>query len=278
MFSMAERLLFVRSIDALLDEVEDRCRRIHSRLVHSRQIASSVGGWTLALCVGCVGADAASEHRPGGASVEAPAEERASPGEVSADSVSDFSGEQGEHGWFYGYWDRSADADGRYSPREDFQLLQHFGDDPINGLSAHSEFVTGPLWYLEDGRVYTSLWAEGGHPNAAMPLGSHEQVEHWAVRRWKSPVAAEISISGRAGKTMPWGENWSGGCEARVLVDGELLFSTAMRNDPVDYSIDVKVQAGSSVDFLIGPDPSIGVTTFTAKLTSRPVAPEPAAR
>ena len=229
-------------------------------------VASSLGSWTLLLCASCVRPDAASEPHPATRSVGASAEQRVSSAEVLADSVSGFSGAQGEQGWSYGYWDRSADSDGVYDPKQDFQLLQHYGDDPVNGLSKRPEFVTGPLWYLEDGRFYTSIWAEGGHPNAAMELGPYEQVEHWVVRRWSSPLAARISISGRAGKTMPWGASWSGGCEARVVIDGELVFSTLMGNESVDYSIDAKVQVGSTIDFLIGPSPSIGVTTFTATL------------
>ncbi len=38
---------------------------------------------------------------------------------VIADSVAEFSGDQGKDGWYYGYWGRSADADGKYNQNPD---------------------------------------------------------------------------------------------------------------------------------------------------------------
>lgn len=190
--------------------------------------------------------------------------------EVVADSVSGFSSEQGANGWSYGYWDHTADPDKSYDPKTDFQLLKHFGSDPINHISGRPEFTTGKLWNLEDGKYYTSLWAEGGHPNSMMKLGTHAQVEQWAVRRWVSTVDGPVTISGHAGKVMPWGENWAGGCQALIVVDGAAVFSAAMDNRGTDYSINVNLKKGSTVDFLIGPGPSIGVTKFTATIRTTP--------
>jgi hypothetical protein len=183
---------------------------------------------------------------------------------VIADSLSEFSGEQGTKSWSYGYWDRTSDADQEYSQATDFQLLKHFGNDTRNGLSNHREFTTGKLWYLQDGLYYTSLWAEGGHANSSMKLGEYAPVEHWAVRRWVSTVANSVTISGHVGKVMPWGKNWGGGCRALIVVDGETVFSSPMDDKGQNYSVDVSVREGSVVDFLIGPGPSIGVTRFTA--------------
>ena len=187
-----------------------------------------------------------------------------------ADSVSGFSGQQGANGWSYGYWDRTADTDKSYSQTTDFQLLRHFGSDPINGVSGHPEFTTGELWTLQDGLYYTSLWAEGGHANGTMDLGAHARVEHWAVRRWVSTANGPVTISGHAGKVMPWGEKWGGGCQALIVVDGTMVFSAAMDNRGTNYSINATVHIGSRVDFLIGPGPSVGVTKFTATIRAAP--------
>ena len=194
------------------------------------------------------------------------------PSEVVADSVRGFSGTQGANGWSYGYWDRSADSDESYSQATDFRLLRHFGSDPINNLSGHREFTTGPLWNLQDGLYYTSLWAEGGHPNSSMKLGTYAQAEQWAVRRWVSTTHGPVTISGHAGKVMPWGENWSGGVQMLIVVDGKTLFRTDINDGGADYSIDATVRAGSLVDFLIGPNPSIGVMEFTATLRTAPAS------
>lgn len=192
--------------------------------------------------------------------------------ELIADSVGEFGGRQGANGWSYGYWDRSADADKSYDPKVDFQLLEHFGSDPLNGLSGHPDFTTGDLWYLKDGVYYTSLWAEGGHANTTLELGAHAQREQWAIRRWISTTEGPVSIAGHAGKVMPWGENWSGGVLALIVVDGKELFRTDIGKRSTDYSINAMVQAGSRVEFLIGPNPSVGVTKFTATIRTTPGA------
>ncbi len=186
--------------------------------------------------------------------------------ELIADSVNEFSGQQGEKGWSYGYWEKTADT--AYSQTTDFQLLKHFGSDPINGLSGHPEFTTGRLWYLEDGRYYTSLWANGGHPHGKMNLGSYAPAEHWVVRRWVSTTSGPVSISGHAGKVMPWGANWSGDVKARIVIDGVTLFDKTINDGGSKYSIKATVQPGSLVDFLIGPGMGIGVIEFTATLRS----------
>lgn len=186
--------------------------------------------------------------------------------EIIADSVSGFSGKQGANGWSYGYWDRSADTDKSYDQATDFHLLTHFGSDPINRISGRSEFTTGELWNLQDGLYYTSLWAEGGHPNGTMKSGTHAQVEQWAVRRWLSTTNGSFAISGHAGKVMPWGENWGGSCRALIVVDGTTVFSGVMDDHGTNYSVAATVHIGSLVDFLIGPGPSVGVTKFTATI------------
>jgi len=191
---------------------------------------------------------------------------------VIADSVNQFSGDQGKNGWFYGYWDRSADADGQYSSSTDFQRLKHYGVDQRNGLRNHDSFSTGDLWFLEDGGYFTSLWAEGGHADSAFRLGDDSAFEHWAVRRWISTVSGVVTISGHVGKVMPWGKNWGGECQAIIVVDGKTVFSSVMDEQGLDYAVAVKVHENSVVDFLIAPAPSVGVMKFTAVVTTRPIS------
>jgi len=172
------------------------------------------------------------------------------------------------NGWSYGYWDRSLDVDGSYDQSTDFRHLRHFGSDPVNRLSGHTEFTTGKLWYLEDGRYYTSIWAEGGHPHGNMDLGSYVKSEQWAVRRWVSSVNGHIAISGHAGKAMPWGENWSGTVKFLIVAGGKRIYETEVGDGGKQYTVGATVQAGTPVDFLIGPGTAIGVAKFTATLTA----------
>ena len=189
--------------------------------------------------------------------------------EPVADSVEDFSGTQGLNGWTYGYWNESEDADGTYDQAADFRLFSSFGNDRINGLSSHSEFTTGELWFLEDGRYFTSLWAEGGHPRGSMDLGSYARADHWVVRRWTSTVSGRIEISGHAGKVMPWGENWIGSTRFLVVAGGERIHEAEVDDGGQEYSVTATVEAGTPVDFLIGPGSGIGVMRFTARIMNR---------
>ncbi len=186
---------------------------------------------------------------------------------VLADSVAQFAGTQGTNGWSYGYWDQSKDD--KYDWSTDFQLLKNFGDDPINRLSTNTEFKTGKLWNLEDGRSYTSLWAEGGHAHAPTQDDKRLNRTQWAVRRWTSNTESAVTIRGQIGKVMPWGKNWGGSCRAIITVDGIEAFNSIMDERSRDYAIDVELRRGSKVDFLIGPNPSFGVVQFTAKIVSR---------
>lgn len=186
--------------------------------------------------------------------------------DIIADSVHDFSGRQGQNGWTYGYWDETGDSDGEYDHRRDLRMFDHFGTDPINRLAGHAAFTTGDLWYLEDGRYYTSLWAEGGHPHGDLDLGTYARAKHWTVRRWVSTVSGRIDIRGQAGKVMPWGENWSGSVKFRVLVDGNHVYETEADDAERAYFVSATVEVGTPVDFLIGPGSAIGVVRFTAVL------------
>lgn len=203
--------------------------------------------------------------------------------EIVADSASGFSGKQGANGWSYGYWDRTADTDQRYSQTTDFQLLRDFGSDPINGLSSRADFATGKLWTLQDGVFYTAVWAEGASANGTTKLAKQAKVEHWAVRRWVSTVNGPVTISGHAAKILNWGDANSG--QARIVVDGKLAFSsvTHLRDTNstdivmrgTNYSVHVPVHIGSLVDFLITAGPTetggaFGPVKFTATIRAVP--------
>jgi len=184
--------------------------------------------------------------------------------------VKQFSSELGKDGWSYGYWEPTeGDTPKTYDQEKDFLLLKSFGDDARNGLGQREEFVTGKLWLFEDGRYYTSISAEGGHPNSAMKLGRYEPAEQWAVRRRVSSVAGPATISGDVGKVMPWGKNWTGHCLARIVVDGKTVYTEKMDEEGHQYSVDISLHVGSKVDFLIRPGPGIGVTKFTARIESK---------
>src|SRR5688572_27672931 len=107
---------------------------------------------------------------------------------ILADSVTEFAGQQGSNNWYYGYWQKTGDADGVYYYLTEFVPFTQFGVYTIVG---------GPAWNTSSSSYWTGLGAIGGHPNGVQTSGGRMAVEQWAIRRWISPVDGNITITGR---------------------------------------------------------------------------------
>lgn len=108
------------------------------------------------------------------------------------DSRIEFSGVQGQDGWFYGY--RNFSADGGGVNYDDSKFVQFVGGDQAGGWDGVTQQWTGTQWDLEtaDAGPWTELGRENSHPNG---VNSAPNQEHWTVRRW---VATELT----AGKPL----------------------------------------------------------------------------
>jgi len=114
-----------------------------------------------------------------------------------ADSVSEFSGVQGQNNWSYGYWNRKTDADGQYAPTE-FVSFPNAG----GGWSANN-FWSGTAWdWFNGDPPFTQLTAQGGWPTASG--GSPALADHWAVRRYLCESKGPVKITGRIAHTSDW--------------------------------------------------------------------------
>ena len=188
---------------------------------------------------------------------------------VIADSVAEFSGVQGQSNWFYGYWDRTLDADGVFDASADFQLMSQYIAGPSINFGSQAD-THAPAWFVQDGSYWTALWRDGGHPNGTN--GNHGRLpfEHWTTRRWVSEVSGPINISGIYA-THP---SYGGQVDVRIRIDGiEVWTASASITTPTNYDINVLVNAGSFVDFMIDPHQSIDVSDqpyFTATITPEP--------
>src|SRR5947209_7589545 len=98
-----------------------------------------------------------------------------------ADSQADFSGTQGQNGWYYGYYAASP-----YN-QTSFQQMTHYQVSPVDG--------TTPLWAVDLNNYWTQLYATGAHPNVGGFSGKRPDLQY-AVRRWISPVAGAATITG----------------------------------------------------------------------------------
>jgi hypothetical protein len=182
------------------------------------------------------------------------------PGPIIADSLAEFSGEQGEENWFYGYYDQLEDAldgDAIYG-QEDFIPFLNDGseivsaDDEFGAWKDWENHWDGTKWdLLDNGAVAHGPWTEvtagGGHP-AANAQGDEEV--HWAIRRWVSDHEGDLKILGLFNNGSTSGD----GTVGRIFLDGEEIWSEVSNGTSVPIDVDVTLAIGSVLDFAIDPD------------------------
>jgi hypothetical protein len=167
----------------------------------------------------------------------------ATAGPLVADSVAQFSGTQGLHGWSYGYYD--GDSASPYTPA-DFEQFPLFD---------------GAKWLIEETGppiprgYWTQVSATGGHPNGNLTTTAHS-ANHWAVRRWTSTGPSLYTISGiladDSPAQIPPAFPEYNGVVGHIFVDGtEILTLPINEGGNINYSLTVPVNSGSIVDFAI---------------------------
>lgn len=135
-----------------------------------------------------------------------------------ADSASDWSstGVQGANSWFYGYYNRTADADASYNPNTDF-----------NNTDPNWTF-TGGTWQLGvDGNPganppWDTIGASDWHPNG----DNQAQGIHWVIRRWVCEVDGDIYARVRFAKANTSGN----GTTLHVFRNGAEVYTTTLNN------------------------------------------------
>jgi hypothetical protein len=185
-----------------------------------------------------------------------------------ADSASDWSaaGVQGANNWFYGYYNRGADADGTYDPNADFNTT-----DPnwtfASGawqLGVDGDPLANPPW----DNIGQTTW----HPNG----DNQTQGIHWVVRRWVCEVDSDVYARVRFAK----GNTSGNGTTLHVFHNGTEVYSVTMNNiagvdtfvalpgafigDKIDFALDPK-----GIDGLFG-DGSDSSTFNAAIFTGSP--------
>ncbi len=179
-----------------------------------------------------------------------------------ADSVAEFSGNQGGNNWVYGYWDKRNDADGNYAALEFIPFPRGTG----NTLSA-TNYWNGTIWNwpAPADPPWTELTATGGHPNGAN--GSPIDPIHWTIRRYISETNGLVRISGVLACGSQGG-TCGDGTIGRIFVDGLQVYERTVKGESIGYAIQVNVTQGAFVDFVIDPGAAdndfCDTTTFTA--------------
>ncbi|MGE0383889.1 MAG: VPLPA-CTERM sorting domain-containing protein [Gammaproteobacteria bacterium] len=174
---------------------------------------------------------------------------RAAP--VIADSQADFSGVQGQNGWYYGYFTEIGN-DSTFT-----QLIHYISD---------SSTTSNPHWRISTFfQPYTYLWSYGGHP----------QGPNTTVRRWASTVAGAVLLTGHIADADINGGN---GIVANIYLDGTPLLTwegSGTDSIGIDFSIPLTLGIGSVLDFEIADkgDYLFDSTYFYATISAVPLPP-----
>ena len=186
-----------------------------------------------------------------------------------ADSVADFSANQGANGWSYGYWAKKTDINATYEPTDFTPFPRGTG----NAVSS-TNYWNGAKWdWPQPNPPPTELSSTGGVP--AGDNGTPANPVHWVVRRYVSETNGPLRISGTlaCSATNASTGNIPGSCGdgviGRIFVDGAEVFSRSSFGTSLGYSLLVNASLGSTIDFVIDPgaadnDQCDSNTVFTA--------------
>ncbi|MBI5385139.1 MAG: immunoglobulin domain-containing protein [Verrucomicrobia bacterium] len=173
---------------------------------------------------------------------------------LAADSLLEFSGQQGASGWFYGYYNKTADTVTPGYQTNDFTAFPNTG----SGFSSGNYF-TGTLWDWYNGNppwdnIGSNIW----HPN-----GTNNSNEHWVIRRWVAQTNGLLRVDWSLAKQNTGGGNGVsgfvlhngapldtaiiGGTDA-VGVNRTLYLSNVAVGDKIDFALSSAGTDGLPVD------------------------------
>jgi len=172
---------------------------------------------------------------------------------------SQFSGVQGQDGWFYGYYDVREDVengDGVYATDEFIPFLRD-GSNTVTTDGAPGAWENAPnqwdgsKWDMLNNSGNPGPWTEitagGGHPAGNGQTSTEVQ---WAMRRWVSEQEGELTFDG----TISNGSGSGDGTVGRIFVDGVEVVTEMTDGSSTDYSFTTNIVPGTIIDFAIDPD------------------------
>jgi hypothetical protein len=180
-----------------------------------------------------------------------------------ADSADDFSGTQGEAGFYYGYWKAGADPDGSYASAADFAPMEYCPD----------EEVSPPGRWMPPGRCALDRGIPGYRWTMNLKFTQHPENRpelELPVRRWVSHVSGPARIEIEHMVRGTGGD----GTRALLLVDGVEVWrreTPGSETSPVRAEIDVDLRVGTAIEQLVHPleEPNNDETHFRIGIHSR---------
>lgn len=190
-------------------------------------------------------------------------------GAAVADSVTQFSGNQGQSGRSYGYavFGSGVPASSTYSTG----LFTAFaGGASAGAWNAATNHWTGSAWDLNTASAapWTTITAALVHPNDSTPGPLHS-----AVRRWVSTVSGDYVINGYFNRTAAGADGTTG----HVFLNGVSIFSALTIGDTKAFAIPATLSVGDIIDMVVdvGPADVDGSDSTNTLLRVTPAPPAP---
>lgn len=164
-------------------------------------------------------------------------------------SRTEFSGVQGQDGWYSGYRNFSADGGGdNYDPTTGF--IPFKGGADLGDWDGVDQQWSGSQWDLNTAPAgpWTELGAENTHPNSA--------IVHWTIRRWVADELTQVTplaIHWHLRKSNTGGGN---GVTGGLYINGQLKDKAWVRgNDGVGVNriYFANVSPGDKIDLILSP-------------------------
>ncbi|MDD9937983.1 MAG: hypothetical protein OXT09_30510 [Myxococcales bacterium] len=159
---------------------------------------------------------------------------------VVADALEEYQLQQGDEGWYYGYWNATQDADGSYDHETDFMEMEHCEPSMWRPVGRCDD-VQGSSGFQWTRVLDWALMHPETRPDTELP-----------IRRWVSDVSGpavvtvEHNVGGDAGD----------GTRAILLLDGEELWrhdAPPGEDTPFTEELEIDLREGSIVDQLVHP-------------------------
>jgi hypothetical protein len=171
-------------------------------------------------------------------------------GAAVADSVTEFSGNQGQLGWSYGWADYGSGVAGKnvYNP-DAFQ--QFAGGTTAGAWAAGTNFWTGTLW--DHNTAAAAPWTM--HSNTAThPSDSNPATQQLAasVRRWTSDVTGNYILAGFFQRAATTGDGSTG----HLFHNGVSVFSGLTVGDFRGFQVPVTLAVGDRIDMVVDVGPA----------------------
>jgi hypothetical protein len=158
-----------------------------------------------------------------------------------ANSLAQFSENQGQDGWFWGYRNLATDGGApEYNPDTSF-------------IAFSPEAWTGSQWDLntEAAAPWTELGGNNTHPN-----GSNNGQEHWTIRRWSAESLTKTTPLALRWHTHKSNTGCGNGVTAALFINGQLkdqVIVAAADGAGVTHVFYANIAPGDDIDLVLSP-------------------------